>query len=314
MDLTFTILIFLTLVSLLASTINGGLGYGYSSISTPLALLVLVNRIINPVYVAVEACTNTVMLALSGKANIKATFRRILPIVAGLVPAILVGSFLLFIVSPSWVRFAVYAAILPLILLQASGFRRPIRSEKTAGPPLGFGVGLLYSISTISGPPIALFFNNQGLPKGEFKAAIAQIRIVESYLTAVTYFSLGLFTTTSLQLFSWVAPPVLVGIPLGIFIVRHFRVETFRRICMSFDGWIVGYGLAVVMGSLFGLIELGYAIWLVDIGIDAALLYRFFGKLRKPQAEVAGGWKACVSVPVVERGPSSTLIGPVPED
>jgi hypothetical protein len=141
-------------------------------------------------------------------------------------------------------------------------------------------VGILYAVTTISGPPIALFWNNQGLAKNEFKAAIAQIRIAESYTTCVAYSLLGLFTATTLQLFTWVAPPVLIGIPLGMFVVKHVQVETFRRICMSFDSWIVGYGLAVVLGNLFGLLNLGYAIWALIIGIDAALLYKFFRSKR----------------------------------
>jgi uncharacterized membrane protein YfcA len=282
-----TVLVLLALISLAASTVNGGLGYGYSSISTPLAILLVINRVINPVYVLVESIMNTFMLALSGKANIRSTFRRVLPIIAALIPAVVIGSFALTTIAPAWVRFIVYVTILPLILLQAAGLRRPIRSERAAGVPLGAGVGLLYSITTISGPPIALFFNNQGLVKNEFKAAIAQIRIVESYTTAITYYALGLFTATTLQVFTYVAPPVLLGIPLGFLIVKRIGVEVFRRTCMSFDAWIVGYGLAVVLGSLFGLIAFGYAIWALVIGIDALLLYRFFGNLRKQNSSRA---------------------------
>jgi uncharacterized protein len=233
------------------------------------------------VYVLVEGILNTFMLGLSGKANIESTFRRILPIVVPLVPAVIIGSIALTVVAPEWVRFAVYVVILPLILLQAGGVRRPIKSERTAGVPLGVGVGLLYSITTISGPPIALFFNNQGLVTGQFRAAIAQIRIVESYTTILAYYFLGLFTASTLQLFTFIAPPVLIGIPLGLLIVKKLGAEVFRRLCMSFDALIVGYGLAVVLGSLFGLIDLGYAILLLVVGIDAALLYRFFGNMRR---------------------------------
>jgi len=271
-----TVLILLALLSLAASTVNGGLGYGYSSLSTPLAILVFANRVINPVYVGVEAIMNTTMLVLSGKENVKSTFKRVLPIIVALIPGVIVGSIILSAVAPGWARFIVYASILPLILLQAAGVRRPIKSERTTGLPFGAGVGVLYAVTTVSGPPIALFWNNQGLAKSEFKAAIAQIRIAESYTTLITYYLLGLFTTTTLQLFSWIAPPVLLGIPLGIFIVKRIQVETFRRICMSFDAWIVGYGLAVVLGSLFGLISLGYAIWGLVSVIDIYLLYRFF--------------------------------------
>jgi uncharacterized membrane protein YfcA len=270
------LLIPLAALSLAASTVNGGLGYGYSSLSTPLALLALVNRVINPVYVAVEACLNTVMLLFAGKASIRSTFRRVLPIILTLVPGIIVGSLVLSSLSSTWMKLIVYASILPFILFQAAGLRRPIRSEAKAGVPLGLGIGLLYSTTTISGPPIALFWNNQGVAKSEFKAAIAQVRIAESYVTLISYYFLGLYTATSLQLFTWIAPPVLLGIPLGFFLIRRIRVETFRRVCMSFDAWIVGYGLAVVIGALFGILDFGYGLWALVVGIDVWLLYRFF--------------------------------------
>jgi uncharacterized protein len=270
------VLALLAILSLAASLVNGGLGYGYSSLSTPLALLVLINKVINPVYVAVEACMNTVMLGFSGISNVRSTFSRALPVIVALLPGVIIGSLVLASVNSTWLKLLVYASILPLILLQAAGLRRPVRSEKKAAAPLGLGIGLLYSITTISGPPIALFWNNQGLVKNEFKAAIAQVRIAESYTTLATYYFLGLFTVTSWQLFSWVAPPIVVGIPLGMVVVKKVGAETFRRVCMSFDAWIVGYGLAVVIGTLFGIINLGYAIWALDIGIDVWLLYRFF--------------------------------------
>jgi len=291
-----TVLVFLTILSLAAATVNGGLGYGYSSLSTPLAILVIINKVINPVYILVEGMMNSVMLILSGKANIKSTFKRVLPVIAALIPAAIVGSIALSLIAPLWIRLIVYVSILPLILMQAAGFRRPIKNEKTAGIPLGAGVGLLYSITTISGPPIALFWNNQGMVKSEFKAAIAQVRIVESATTIAAYTALGLFTATTFQLFTYVAPPILIGLPLGFFIVKRIGPEVFRRVCMSFDAWIVGYGLAVVLGSLFGLIEFGYAIWVFVIGIDLMLLYRFFGK-RKGNG-VAGLVKSPQTTPI----------------
>jgi uncharacterized protein len=282
-------LVFLTLLSLAASTVNGGLGYGYSSISTPLAILVVISKVINPVYVIIEGMMNAVILGFTGKQNIKATFRRVLPIMVALIPAVAVGSIALTVIAPAWVRFIVYLALLPLIVLQTAGFRRPIKSERNAGIPLGVGVGLLYSTTTISGPPIALFWNNQGLVKSEFKAAIAQIRVVESATTIIAYSVLGLFTATTFQLFTYVAPPVLLGVPLGFLIVGRVGADVFRRICMSFDGLIVGYGLAVVLGSLFGLIDFGYAIWALVIGIEFALLYRYFRERRNQSSRFEAG-------------------------
>ena len=285
MVISLELLVFLALLSLAASFVNGGLGYGYSSLSVPVAILVIANKIINPVYVLVEACMNTVMLAFAGKANIKKTFRRVIPIVLPVVPGVIVGSYLLNLVAPLWVKFAVYATLLPLILLQAAGFRKPIKKESAAGVPLGMGIGLLYSITTISGPPIALFWSNQGMVKNEFKAAVAQVRIAESYLTCISYAILGLFTASTLQLFTITALPVLVGIPLGMMVVTKVAVETFRRFAMAFNAGVVGFGLSQVFMNLFKMpADLSYGFWAFVLAVDLMLLYRYL-KNRRPLPE-----------------------------
>ncbi len=50
---------------------------------------------------------NTVMLGFAGKSNIKKTFKRALPVIAALVPGVLVGSYLLTSIAPLWVRLIV---------------------------------------------------------------------------------------------------------------------------------------------------------------------------------------------------------------
>jgi uncharacterized membrane protein YfcA len=276
-DLTIGVVVFFALLSLAASIVNGGLGYGYSSLSTPLALLVFANKILNPAYVLLEAGINTGILALTGRNNVRATFRRALPVILALVPGVIAGSLILNSVAPLWIRFGVYAVILPLVLLQAAGFRRALKGEASASVPLGLGVGLLYSITTISGPPIALFWNNQGLEQRQFKAAVAQVRIAESYITCITYYFLGLFSANSLALFKVISPPVLIGIPIGMFLVSKVAVETFRRVCMGLDAGIVGYGLSATLPILFGIgTDLSAGLFIVVLALDLVLLYRYF--------------------------------------
>jgi uncharacterized membrane protein YfcA len=89
--------------------------------------------------------------------------RRVSPIVVGLVPGVIAGTLIIATVSPEWLKFGTLLLLLPLILLQAGGIRRPLRSERAIGLPFGAGLGVLYSLTTISGPPLALLFNNQGL-------------------------------------------------------------------------------------------------------------------------------------------------------
>src|SRR5437588_4831778 len=135
-------------------------------------------------------------------------------------------------------------------------------------------------------------FNNQGLHKEEFRAALGTVRVVETTLTALVYGFLGLFSSRSVRLVLPIAPAVLLGVPLGSYLIRYMHSETFRRICMSFDAWIVGFGLARTIIDLKLLAASGaYSIWAAVIVFDLYLLYSYFagGKIRERHYEKVGG-------------------------
>ena len=265
-------------ITLLAAIVNGALGYGFSSITVPIALLFLLNRILNPALVLIEVVLNAYVL-WNNREAIPNVWRRVMPMIIGLMPGIAVGTAIVAQVNPAWLRFATFTALLPLILIQAAGYRRPIKSERAAGLVFGGGLGVLYSVTTISGPPLAIALNNQGLAKTDFRAALGLIRLAESSMTAVAYAYVGLFTATSLALIPWIVPSILIGVPIGAFVIRRVDHETFRHICMSFDAWVVGFGLSRLLNELM-LVE-GAAAYLVLVAvglIDSWLLYRFFSK------------------------------------
>jgi uncharacterized membrane protein YfcA len=271
-----TAVIFLSGIALFAAFVNGAIGYGFSSLTVPLALVVYTNRILNPAVVVIEVFINFYVLFINRK-GIRAVWRRVFPVLAGLLPGIAVGGFALASLQPGWVKFATYVIILPLILLQAAGWRRPIRSTWLVGLPFGMSLGVLYSVTTISGPPLAILFNNQGLVKNEFRAGLALVRAAESSVTAIVYYKLGLFIAESGSLLWVFVPSALIGIPLGAFCIRRLTAETFRRICMSFDAWVVGFGLSRVLIEL-KLMESpwAYSVMAATIVLDVYLLYLFF--------------------------------------
>ena len=286
----------LALVAFGAAAVNGALGYGFSSITVPIALLVTSSRILNPALVLVEVGINCYVLAVNWR-SAGAAVRRTTTILVGLVPGVVAGSFFLAAVSPDVVKLITYVVLLPLVLVQAAGLRRPIRSERAVGLPFGAGVGILYSITTISGPPLAALFNNQGYAKRDFRASLAVVRVAESSMTAIAYLLLGLYSPSSLALLPAIVPAVLLGIPLGTAIVRRVDLETFRRVCMSFDAWIVGFGLSRVIEQL-GLIGGGaaYLILLAVAIVDLRLLSAFFAE-RSRRASSGGGLRATAEAP-----------------
>ncbi len=259
-----------------AAIVNGALGYGFSSITVPIALLFLTNRVLNPALVPIEVALNAYVLWVN-RESLPNVWRRVFPIVIGLLPGVIIGTAIVSQVNPGWLKFWTFLVLLPLILLQAAGFRRPIKSERSVGLGFGVGVGVLYSVTTISGPPLAVMLSNQGLTKRDFRAALGFIRLAESSFTAIAYGWAGLYSVESMNLIPYIVPSIAIGVPIGAAIIQRIRPETFRRVCMSFDAWIVGFGLSNLLKEL-RLVETNLAfLVLLAVGIlDTWLLYRFF--------------------------------------
>lgn len=288
-------------ITLGAAVVNGALGYGFSSITVPLALLFLTNRVLNPALVPLEVVLNAYVLWVN-RAALPDVWRRMLPVVVGLAPGVLLGTTLVTSVNPGWLKFGTFLVLLPLIFLQAAGYRRPIRSERATGFAFGGVVGVLYSVTTISGPPLAVMLANQGFTKRDFRAALGFIRLAESSMTALAYGYAGLYSMESLALVPFILPSVLVGVPLGAALIQRIRPETFRRVCMSFDGWIVAFGLSTLLKDL-GLVPgpSAYLLLAAVALLDSVLLYRFF-TVQLPQAILAETVEA--------RRPASPAAGP----
>src|SRR5260370_34801281 len=169
-----TAMIVLVGIALFASFVNGALGYGFSSLTVPLALVFYSNRILNPAVVLVEVFINIYVLLINLK-GVPSVWRRVFPILVGLLPGIGIGALGLPSLHPGWIKFATYAVILPLILLQASGQRWPIRPSSLVGLPFGAAPAVLHSVPTLSGPPVAVALHNQGCDNDELRAALPRV-------------------------------------------------------------------------------------------------------------------------------------------
>jgi len=266
------------LITFSAAVVNGALGYGFSSITVPLALFLVSNRVLNPALVAIEVVLNAYVLWVNRSA-LPLVLARVTPVIVGLVPGVITGTIVVAQVSPAWVKLITYVALLPVILLQASGLRRPVASERAAGSVFGVGLGLLYSVTTISGPPLAIALNNQGFSQRQFRAALGLVRLAESSMTAIAYVAAGLFVRDSLALVPFIVPSVIIGVPIGVMLIRHLSPETFRRLCMSFDAWIVGFGLSMLLREL-QLVEgpAAFSVLALVATIDGWLLFRYFSR------------------------------------
>src|SRR5947199_2718478 len=131
-------------IGLFAAFVNGALGYGFSSLTVPIALVFYANRVLNPALVLIEVLVNLYVLFIN-RSGVPAVWKRVFPILIGLLPGIAVGAYALASLRPDWIKFATYSVLLPLILLQAAGWRRPIEWRWLVCLPFGATLGILYS-------------------------------------------------------------------------------------------------------------------------------------------------------------------------
>src|SRR4029077_18389107 len=102
-----TAVIVLAGIALFAAFVNGAIGYGFSSLTVPLALVFYTNRVLNPAIVVVEVLITFYFLSIN-RTGVPGVGRRVLPILIGLLPGIAIGSFALALLQPGWIKFCTY--------------------------------------------------------------------------------------------------------------------------------------------------------------------------------------------------------------
>jgi len=74
-----TAAIVLAAIALFAAFVNGALGYGFSSLTVPIALVFYANRILNPAIVVIEVFVNFYVLFMN-LSGVTAVWKRVVPV------------------------------------------------------------------------------------------------------------------------------------------------------------------------------------------------------------------------------------------
>ncbi len=246
-------------VTTAAATINGALGHGFSTLTVPVALLWIAQRLLNPVLVLLEVVLNLWAFLMS-LGDFPAVAKRVKPIAISLLPGILIGALVLRFVPAGPLKVATYALLLPLALWQALG-KLPDRAPQ----PVAYGAvtGLLYGLTTISGPVLSLYFHHHRIPKTEYRAAISFLRLVESSVSALALLALGLLGASTVKATMPLLPGVVAGLLLGQLLMRWIPEGAFRRFVALFNVFALSFGLSRLLQPLGLPLWIGLLLWLL---------------------------------------------------
>ncbi len=217
------------LVTFFAAAVAGLAGFGYGLVSVPLLMLVLPPRVVVPAVTTHIFLTSLLILLDVIK---EVNLRRIWPMMATGLIGLPLGVYVLLVLSEGALKAIVGVVIVFFALALLLGINLEIKNEKLALAPVGIASGLLASGIAMAGPPVILFFSNQGMPKQVFRANLAAYFVFLNAVTIPAHAVSGLFTGEVVRYALLFLPTLAAGMVLGIWLSRKVPEEYFKRLVL----------------------------------------------------------------------------------
>ncbi len=214
------------IIILIGAFIQGLTGFGFSQFAIPLLVLFVFSGYLIPIMVFLSLFLNLLMISdLRKEVNI----RRIWPLMLGGIFGIPIGTWLLIMANPDHLKIMIGSLIFIFGLAQLLEFRKELKSEKNAMLPIGFTGGVLQGCVSMSGPPLILFFSNQGFTKQEFRASLIAFFLFMNIATLPVYLLAGLWTPSVLTMSIALLPGMVVGTLIGTRFSRKVPEAKFKK-------------------------------------------------------------------------------------
>ena len=224
-----TLLLLGGLVTFFAAAVAGTTGFGYGLVSVPLLMLVLPPKLVVP---AVTTHIFLVSLLILLQVLKHVDLRRIWPLMATGLLGLPLGVYALLVLSEGALKAIVGVVIVCFAIVLLLGLNLEITNEKLALAPVGVASGLLASGIAMAGPPVILFFSNQGMVKQVFRANLAAYFVFLNTVTMPAHAASGLLTGEAVRYAALFLPTLAAGLALGSFFSRKVPEALFRRVVL----------------------------------------------------------------------------------
>lgn len=154
---------------LLAGFVQGCTGFGFALVSVPVLVLIFPPAMVPPIVVMLSMLSNVIVLIETRK---WVRLRMVIPLLIGGVIGLPVGGYILSRIEPGPFKLIVGVLVFIFAIVMLAGWRRPVSNETAGLVPVGILSGVLSTSTSMGGPPLVLFFSNQGIEKEGFRANI----------------------------------------------------------------------------------------------------------------------------------------------
>ena len=217
------------LVSFVAGLSSGLTSFGCALVAVPLLSLFLPSRTVVPLVLFITNATHAMILAETWK---EVDLRKIWPLVACGVISTPLGTYLLLVLDGGVLKLAVGLVIILFAIALLAGFDKPLRREGVSVALVGVASGLLSGSTAMGGPPVVLFYTNQGVEKRAFRANLNAYFTVLALSTLPWQLAGGLITKTVVLYAVSFLPALMLGTGLGVILVPRVKLTVFRTIVL----------------------------------------------------------------------------------
>jgi uncharacterized protein len=224
--------------ALLAGVVTGLTGFGLALISTPILLFVYEPRTVVVLTVILSIFISAAVVWDSWH---EARRRLVLALLIPALFGIVVGTVVLGVIDPVYIRLGVGAIVVFSALLLVRDVRLPGSNTRWGTLVAGSASGALSTSTGLAGPPIVLLLASRGLPKHEFRGTSALYFLPMSIAGLAVLAARGLIEAPEVPLGLVLIPAAIAGKAVGTALLRHVSEKAFRAITL---------GLVILTGTL----------------------------------------------------------------
>jgi uncharacterized membrane protein YfcA len=225
-----TYIVYGIFVSLFAGLIAGITAFGFALIAVPLLILFFDPKAAVPI-VTINSVMTGMFLYFELRKRMQP--KKIIPLIIGGIVGLPFGVYLLAVLDKNILKISVGALITVFSVLLALGIKREIKSEKYTSFLVGLVSGLLKGSTSLSGPPVVLFFINQDQEKEVFRANLTGYFMIMGTLAIIALAIGKLVNLNVLGYSAWFFVPTIIGTWLGSKICPRVNPLPFRNLSLA---------------------------------------------------------------------------------
>lgn len=215
-----------------AAAIKGTIGFGFPLVAVPLLSSILGPRIAVPLIAIPSLVGNVIMVVRGGATRITAS---LVVVFLGIILGTLAGALLIKALDPQLL--SVLVGVITLLYVIATAVRLtvriPIAARERAAPIVGLLAGLMGGSTGVFAPLLASYLHMLELAKREFVFWVTLMFLVGNIVQVGSYYQLGLYGGSVLEMSLLACLPMVVGTGLGLVLQDRLSPETFSRIVLA---------------------------------------------------------------------------------